>query len=183
MRTPKSIGLLAVLLAAGLPVLANETITNLMSSVVSYHYPENLTAESLSLGGVISPVASYQYPENFNTAALTSGGVLSPVASYQYYEWAAGTGLGLASSLEASYYYPVLPVDVPSMLQLQAASGRVVLAWPVSTGSFSVQTTTNVGDPNSWVTLTNVPTTVNVQTLVTNAMTGNLGFFRLIPAN
>ena len=46
----------------------------------------------------------------------------------------------------------------------------------------ALQTTTNLFDPTSWVTLTNMPAMVNVQNTVTNSMGGSEGFYRLIPS-
>jgi hypothetical protein len=43
-----------------------------------------------------------------------------------------------------------------------------------------LQTTTNLADPNSWTTLTNVPAIVNLQNTITNSISGSQGFYRLI---
>ena len=163
MRTLKPIGMVAALLWASLPVFADDVITNLMS-----------------------PVVSYQYPENFSTAALTNGGIMSPIASYQYFEWPGNGVLNLQSSSTASYYYQFVEANIPSMLYAQASPGNLILSWPLSwpfsTQNFSLQTTTNLADPNSWVVVTNVPAMVNLQNTITNPMVGSQGFFRLIPS-
>ena len=70
-------------------------------------------------------------------------------------------------------------VTAPS-LQAQLSGGNLMLSWPMSAQNFSLQTTTNLGDPNSWVTLTNVPAIVNLQNAVTNPITSGQGFYRLI---
>jgi hypothetical protein len=57
---------------------------------------------------VMSPIVSYQYPEDFSSAALTNGGIMSPIASYQYYEWPGAGILNLQSSPVVSYYYQFL---------------------------------------------------------------------------
>ena len=158
MRTLKLAGMVAALLWVWLPAFADDVITNLMS-----------------------PVVSYQYPENFITT-LTNRSILSPIASYQYYEWPGNGVLNLQVSPVASYYYTVLPFDVPAMLQLQAGSSQVTLSWPVSSGNFTLLTTTNLADPNSWVAVTNVPAVGLAQSTITNLPTGSLGFFRLIPS-
>ena len=54
---------------------------------------------------IMSPIVSYQYPENFSSAALTNGGILSPIVSYQYFEWPGDDVLNLKSSPMVSYYY------------------------------------------------------------------------------
>ena len=62
-------------------------------------------------------------------------------------------------------------------LQAQANGGNLALSWPLSAQNFSVQTTTNLGDPDSWTTLTNVPAIVNLQNAVTFWFDG--GLFKL----
>ena len=62
---------------------------------------------------IMSPIASYQYPDNFSSAALTNGGILSPMVSYQYYEWPGNGILNLQYSPTVSYYYPFL--DTPPL--------------------------------------------------------------------
>jgi hypothetical protein len=87
MRALKPIGIVTALLLQLLPTFADDVITNFMS-----------------------PIASYQYPEDFSSAALTNGGIMSPIVSYQYLEWPDGI-LNLQSSPTVSYYYQFL--DAP----------------------------------------------------------------------
>jgi hypothetical protein len=112
MRALKPIGIVAALLLQLLPTFADDVITNIMSPIASYQYPDSFSSESLTNGGVISPFVSYQYLENFSAAALTSGGIMSPIVSYQYYEWPGNGILNLQYSPTVSYYYqfPDAPV-------------------------------------------------------------------------
>ena len=71
-------------------------------------------------------------------------------------------------------------ISPPPSLQAQTSTGKLILAWPLLGQNFRMQTTTNIGDPNSWVTLTNVPVIVNFQSAITNLATGRQGFYRLI---
>jgi len=57
---------------------------------------------------VMSPVVSFQFPNDLGSEALTNGGLLSPVASYQYFEWPGDNVLQLDSSPLVSYWYPLL---------------------------------------------------------------------------
>ncbi len=84
MKFVRHCGVLAVMFAAwlALPLFGDEPITDVMS-----------------------PVVSYQYPEDFTSGVLTNGGLMSPVVSYQYLEWPGDDVLGLVSSLPVSYYY------------------------------------------------------------------------------
>jgi hypothetical protein len=65
------------------------------------------------------------------------------------------------------------------LLQAQSSGNNPVLTWPLPATGFSLQTTTNLADPNSWVTLTNVPAIVNLQNAVTNPISGGAQFYRL----
>jgi hypothetical protein len=70
-------------LAFASPLLADDVITNVMS-----------------------PIMSYQYPDDFSSQALTNGGIISPIVSYQYFEWPGDNVLHLWSSPRVSYFYP-----------------------------------------------------------------------------
>jgi hypothetical protein len=116
MRSFRQPALIAALFLQLLPVFADDVITNVMSPIVSYQYPDDFGKEALTNGGVQSPILSFQYPEDFSSAALTNGGIMSPIVSYQYYEWPGSGILNLQSSPVVSYYY-----------QLAAGSGAFVL--------------------------------------------------------
>jgi hypothetical protein len=87
---------------------SQDTVTNIMSPIVSYQYPENLSSEVLTNGGISSPIVSYEYPENLANEALTNGDISSPIVSYEYPENLANEALtnGDISSPIVSYQYP-----------------------------------------------------------------------------
>ncbi len=64
-------------------------------------------------------------------------------------------------------------------LQAQSSGNNPVLTWPISATGFNLQCTTNLADPNSWMTLANVPAIVNSQSTVTNSISGGAQFYRL----
>ena len=101
------------MLVQALPAIADDVITNIMSPIASYQYPNDFTSEVLTNGGMLSPIVSFQYLENFSTVALTDGGIMSPIASYQYYEWPGNGILNLQCSPVVSYYYQFL--DAPPL--------------------------------------------------------------------
>lgn len=92
-----------VLLALPLvsPVLAQDTITNVMSPVVSYQYYASLSEDTNS--AVVSPVVSYQFYDLLGGG--TNAAIISPVASYQYFEWPGNGILQLLNSPLVSYFY------------------------------------------------------------------------------
>jgi hypothetical protein len=77
-----------------------------------------------------------------------------------------------------SLFYRLATITAPT-LQVQVSGSSFVLSWPASAQNFSLQTTTNLADPNSWMTVTNTPAIVNLQCLVTNQISGAARFYRL----
>ncbi|MCX6929087.1 MAG: peptidoglycan DD-metalloendopeptidase family protein, partial [Verrucomicrobia bacterium] len=103
---------------------------------------------------VMSPIVSYQYPNDLGSEGLTNGGLISPIASYQYFEWPGNDVLQLNSSPWVSYYYQylnalslvVLPTErlpktaettpavsypYPTLLQLKRFEGGSFTSTPV----------------------------------------------------
>jgi len=112
MRSLRQFGIVAALLLQLLPAFADDVITNVMS-----------------------PIVSYQYPNDFSTAALTNGGIMSPIVSYQYFEWPGDDVLNLQSSPVVSYYYqfldaPVLNIISTSRIPTTAESTPAYLISP-----------------------------------------------------
>ena len=103
MRFSRQLGIVAALLLHLLPTLGDDVITNAMSPIVSYQYPNDLSSEALTNGGVNSPVVSYQY---FNALNEPGTALISPIVSYQYFEWPGDEVLRLWSSPRVSYFYP-----------------------------------------------------------------------------
>jgi hypothetical protein len=77
-----------------------------------------------------------------------------------------------------SSYYRLAIIAAPA-LQAQVSGNSFVLSWPASAQNFSLQTTTNLADPNSWMAVTDTPAIVNLQCLVTNQISGAARFYRL----
>jgi hypothetical protein len=81
---------------------------------------------------------------------------------------------------EDSYGFALgVPVFVAPSLQIQMSGNNAILMWPDSAEDFSLQTTTNLSNPNSWMTLTNLPVIVNSQNIITNPVSKGTRFYRL----
>jgi hypothetical protein len=93
-----------------------------------------------------------------------------------FFGFLGGTSTNATLEIDNIRFYSL---ELPS-LQAQMSGGNLILSWPMSSQNFSLQTTTNLADPNSWQTLTNVPAIVNLQNTVTNPIVGSQGFYRLI---
>lgn len=75
---------------------------------------------------------------------------------------------------DIQFYSAALP-----SLQVQGGNTNLVLSWPFSAQNFSLQSTSNLLDPASWVTLTNLPAILNLQNTITNVLNGSGQFYRL----
>ena len=81
---------------------------------------------------------------------------------------------------EDSYGFTLgAPVFVPPSLQIKMSGKNAILTWPDTANDFSLQTTTNLANPNSWITLTNIPVIVNSQNTITNPVSKPTRFYRL----
>jgi pimeloyl-ACP methyl ester carboxylesterase len=86
-----------------------------------------------------------------------------------------GTSTNASLTVSGIRLYSIAP---PS-LQAQVSSTNIAVTWPLSAQNFNLQTTTNITDPNSWTTLTNVSAIVNLQNVITNPITEGQRFYRL----
>lgn len=115
------------------------------------------------------------------TNMLFSSGQMD-VSTYagQTNEFFIGIVGGTSTNAQLTVENLAFTVLSPPSLQAQLSNGSLMLFWPMSSQNFSLQTTTNLADPNSWMMLTNVPTIVNLQNTITNPIVGSQGFYRLI---
>src|SRR5262249_5246815 len=73
----------------------------------------------------------------------------------------------------------IFSISLPPQLTITPVGPNVILAWPTNTTGYSLQTTSNLLSP-AWTTNLPVPSLVNEQYVVTNAISGTPQFFRLI---
>ena len=137
MKPLRLMWVLAAMLLWGAVGRADDVITNVMSPVASYQYPNDIGSEAVTNGGLVSPFASYQYPSDLGSEGLTNGGLMSPIASYQYFEWPGNDVLQLNSSPLASYYYQYLNalslLVVPTDRLPKTAETTPAIAYPYPT--------------------------------------------------
>jgi hypothetical protein len=69
-------------------------------------------------------------------------------------------------------------LQVGPTLQFQAQSNLLVLSWPTNAAGFSLETTTNLSNPFSWVPAPGGEV-IGGQIVVTNIMSNAAAFFRL----
>ncbi|HEY5232924.1 MAG TPA: leucine-rich repeat domain-containing protein [Verrucomicrobiae bacterium] len=78
----------------------------------------------------------------------------------------------------------VMLLPPPPTLSIIPSGANVILTWPTNVAGFdysgfTVQSTTNLADTNSWTALTNLPVIVGSQSQVTDAISGPAKFYRL----
>jgi pimeloyl-ACP methyl ester carboxylesterase len=110
---------------------------------------------------------------------FSSGAIDVSTFAGQTNEFFIGIIGGTSTNAQVTVQNLAFAVSSSPLLQAQLSSGNLLLSWPMSSQNFSLQTTTNLADPNSWVTLTNVPAIMNLQNAVTNPVSGGAQFYRL----
>jgi hypothetical protein len=76
------------------------------------------------------------------------------------------------------YEFEVYPALSP-VLSITPAAPNVVVSWPVTTASWTLQATPALGATNQWSAVTNVPAVAGSQNTVTNGTTAGARFYRL----
>ena len=133
-------GLVAVLVPCGFLFFsffakASDSVTNIVSAMVSYQAPDSYAGDVPGNGGISSGFASYYYPDDASTAALGRGGFTSKTASYMYCQDSSAPGLFTASGAVSR---PVSYRFRESYSQMVLVSGGIVsplmsyqfLEWP-----------------------------------------------------
>ena len=92
----------AAILFTSSSLVAQDTITDVMSSVVSFQYYDSLTDQANS--PIASLPVSYQFYDSLIDMGVNSL-IVSPVASYQYFDWPGDLVLSLQDSPDVSYFY------------------------------------------------------------------------------
>jgi hypothetical protein len=120
--------------------------------------------------------AKYIPTNTVSTSRLIDISAWAGTTNELFFGFLGGTSTNATLQIDNIRFYTL---QAPS-LQAQVSGGNLIITWPMSAQNFSLQTTTNLADPNSWTTLTNVPAIVNLQNAITNPVTGGQGFYRLI---
>ena len=86
-----------------------------------------------------------------------------------------GTSTNASVALNGMRFYNV----VAPFLTAQVSGNNTVIQWPLSANGYVLETTADLTATNSWITVTNVPTIVDLQNTVTNPISGGKKFYRL----
>jgi very-short-patch-repair endonuclease/pimeloyl-ACP methyl ester carboxylesterase len=154
--------------------------TNAISMSFDYIIQGDWQSDSLAAAFNGTNVLFVPGDEIQTNATFSSGAIDVSAYAGQTNEFFVGIVGGTSTNAQLTVENLAFTVSLPPLLQAQASGGNLILSWPVTVQDFSLQTTTNLADPNSWETLTNVPAIVNLQNSITNPISGNQGFYRLI---
>jgi hypothetical protein len=154
--------------------------TNAVS--MSFNYSIEGDWQSDSLAAAFNGTNVLLFAGNMIQTSVTfsSGSIDVSAFAGQTNEFFIGIVGGTSTNAQLTVENLAFSVSSPPLLQAQTGNGNLILSWPLLAANFSLQTTTNLAAPNSWVTLTNVPAIVNLQSTITNLVIGNLSFYRLI---
>ncbi len=201
---PRIGGLLAkAIIMAGLSFSAStlpaqNTITNVISAVVSYQFYDAFSSldtnsqitspvasyqlydafTDLSTNSLItSPLASYQFYDQFSKLG-TNSVFMSPVASEQYFDWPNSVTVAQLNSSSAGYYY----VPAAPYLQLAEADQNAFQITVFEGALLSLYSVEFSPDLVNWQAMTNItitPPNVGVQ-IYAAASTNRAGFYRVM---
>jgi hypothetical protein len=144
--------------------------------VIQGDWQDDSLAAALSGTNVLS-IAGNTIQTN---VTFSSGSIDVSAFAGQTNEFFIGIVGGTSTNAQLTVENLAFSISLPPSLQAQMSSGNLMVSWPMSAQTFSLQTTTNLADPNSWTTLPNVPAIVNLQNAITNSIIGSQGFYRLI---
>jgi hypothetical protein len=127
------------------------------------------------LNGVTAIAAGGYY-----SLALKSNGTVVALGDDRYGQSTVPSGLSGVIGIAAggAHSLALVSTALPT-LQAQISRSDFILTWPTSAQNFTLQTTTNLADSNSWSAITNMPAIVNAQYVVTNQIAGASRFYRL----
>lgn len=97
-------------------------------------------------------------------------------ASYENYFWNVDVTIG---NVTESMRINVTPYPVPEPTLSILAGNPPVVAWPTNATGFFLQAVDNLSHVDGWITLSNTPTVVGTNFVVTNAAGHAQRFFRL----
>jgi len=105
---------------------------------------------------------------------------ISKYAGQQVQLFFSLNGDGMAPSGQLSVRAIQFYTMSPPVLSISSVETNVVLSWPFTALSWQLEATEIMSSTNYWTILTNIPVTVNYQNVVTNILSSQARFYRLI---
>ena len=122
-------------------------------------------------------VTLHQFPGTSGTPETNSAGAFPRGITMS-----ANTLYGTAQNGGNWSYGTVFSLSFPPpALTIFPSETNVVLKWPASPGGFSLQSATNLVQPNSWITNSTAAVVIDGQNIVTNVISEPQRFYRLGP--
>ncbi len=153
--------------------------TNAVSMSFDYIIQGNWQSDSVTAAFNGTNVLFIAGSEIQTNITFSSGSIDVSAFAGQTNEFFIGIIGGTSTNAQLTVENLAFSISLPPSLQAQVSGSNLMLSWPMSAQNFSLQTTTNLADPNSWTTLPNVPAIVNLQNAVTNPVSDGARFYRL----
>ena len=113
-------------------------------------------------------------------AVFKSGAIDVSAYSGHTNEFFVGIVGGTSTNAQLTVENITFALPAAPALQGQVSDGNLILSWPLSAQTFNVQMSSDLANPISWATLTNVAMIFNLQNVVTNQVDNSNHFYRLI---
>jgi hypothetical protein len=152
---------------------------NAVSMSFDYFVQSDWQSDSLAAAFNGTNVLSLPGSQIETNILFSSGSIDVSAFAGQTNEFFIGIVGGTSTNAQLTVENLVFSIPSPPSLQAQMSGGNLMLSWPMSAQNFSLQTTTNLANPNSWTTLPNVPAIVNLQNAITNPASDGARFYRL----
>jgi hypothetical protein len=158
----------------GIALGTNGSVSNVTSTLpVVINNGDVINVALTYLGGVLTvnlsdPTAGTQFTmkTNVNIPAIVGG-------SSAYVGFTGSTGGSASSQLISDFSFQSIP-----QLTIRPVGGQAVVTWPTDVGDFVLQETPSLA-PTNWVTVTNIPATINGSNSVSLTPGGSAQYFRL----
>jgi uncharacterized repeat protein (TIGR03803 family) len=111
-----------------------------------------------------------------NDGENPAGGLL--LANNTFYGTASGGGTGTGFNGGGTVFSISLSVNPPKLF-IALYTTNVVLTWTTNSISFTLESTTNLIPPTTWITNSSSPVIINGNNTVTNSVSNTLRFYRL----
>ena len=115
----------------------------------------------------------YNFPRLVGTTNNDGGGPVSGILS-------SNTLYGMAHTGGSGGSGAVFSLFIPPWLSLNYAVTNAILTWPTNADGFTLQATTNLGDPADWKAVVPPPVMMNGHYIVTNFIQNERLFYRLV---
>jgi len=127
-------------------------------------------------GTQVTALSQFAYNDNYAGGIGGSSRVSFNTTVGTNYQIGVSGVFGVSSNITLHLNFAPL---VPPRLIITPAGASIILSWPTNSASFTLQSTTNLGSPITWLPVSPPPVIANGQNMVTNSLPDIRRFYRL----